>query len=106
MKAHTVELRERIVGYVENGGSKTDAAAHFKVGRRSVYRYLEAARGGSLAPKPQPGRKRAFADESLRREVKAHPSATLESHGKALGVSRNAVWLRLRQLKITLKKNS
>ena len=104
MKAYPVELRERIVGFVENGGSKADAAARFKVGRRTVYRYLGAARGGSLAPKPQPGRRKAFADESLRLAVKARPSATLETHAKEFGVSRNAIWKRLRQLRISLKK--
>jgi len=106
MKAYSVELRERIVGFVEKGGSKVDAAAHFKVGRRTVYRYLHASRSGNLAPKPQPGRKKTFDDESLRREVKTRPSATLKEHGKALGVSHSAVWTRLRRLAITLKKNS
>ena len=51
MKAYTVELRERIVRLVEKGGSKVGASAHFKVGRRTVYRYLAAAQSGSLAPK-------------------------------------------------------
>ncbi|MCL1920801.1 MAG: IS630 transposase-related protein [Kiritimatiellaeota bacterium] len=106
MKAYTVELRERIVGFVEKGGSKVDAAAHFKVGRRTVHRYLAAARNGELAPRPQPGRRKAFSDESLRRAVRENPSATLEAHGRAFGVSHNAIWLRLRRLKITLKKNS
>ena len=106
MKAYSVELRERIVGFVEKGGSKVDAAAHFKVGKRTVFRYLVAARNGDIAPKPQPGRRKAFSDERLREAVGGRPSATLEAHGKALGVSHNAVWLRLRELGITLKKNS
>ena len=106
MKAYTVELRERIVGFVDGGGSKVDAAERFKVGRRTVYRYLAAAQGGGLAPKPQPGRGKTFTDESLRREVEARPSATLKALGKALGVGHVAVWERLRKLKITLKKNS
>ena len=89
---------------MENGGRTADAAAHFKVGRRTVYRYLGAARGSCLAPKPQPGRRKAFTDENLRLAVKARPSATLNTHAKELGVSHNAVWKRLRQLRITLKK--
>ena len=104
MKAHSVELRERIVGFVKNGGSKVDAAAYFQVGRQTVYRYLHASQNGNLAPKPQPGRKKTFDDQSLRREVKARPSATLKEHAKALGVSHSAVWKRLRKLAITLKK--
>jgi len=106
MKAYPVELRERIVGFVEKGGSKVEAAAYFQVGRQTVYRYLQASQSGNLAPKPQPGRKKAFDDERLRREIKTRPSATLKEHGQALGVSHSAVWKRLRQLAITLKKNS
>ena len=106
MKAYTVELRERIVEFVEKGGSKVNAAAYFKVGRRTVYRYLQASQSGNLAPKKHPGRKKAFDDQRLRHEVKSRPSATLKEHGKALGVSHNAVWKRLRRLAITLKKNS
>jgi transposase len=106
MKACTVELRERIVSFVEEGGTKVDAAAHFNVGRRTVYRYLDAARSGDLAPRPRPGRKKRFTDARLRQEVKSRPSATLGEHGRTLGVSRNAIWKRLRKLAITLKKNS
>ena len=106
MKAYPVELREKVVDFVKKGGKKVDAAEHFGIGRQTVYRYLAAERAGSLAPKPRPGRKKTFSDERLRQEVKARPSATLKGHAKALGVSDVAVWRRLRQLDITLKKNS
>jgi len=52
MKAYSVEFRERVVGFVERGGKKTEAASHFDIGERTVYRFLEAARGGRLAPRP------------------------------------------------------
>jgi transposase len=104
MKAYTVELRERIVEFVGRGGTKVDAAAHFKVGRRTVYRYLDAAQRGNLSPKPQPGRRKKFTSERLRQEVRRRPDATLQEYGKTLGVTHNAVWKRLRQLALTLKK--
>ena len=106
MKAHSVELRERVVRFVERGGKKSEAALHFEIGERSVYRFLKAARDGCLAPKPQGGSAKKFGDDALRREVKAKPSATLEAHGRALGVSHAAVWKRLRKLAITLKKKT
>jgi putative transposase len=105
MKAYPVELRERIVAFVEKGGRKTDAARLFGVGRDTVYRFVGAARRGSLAPKPQGGSAKRFTSERLRQQVRACPSATLEAHGRVLGVSHSAVWKRLRQLAITLKKN-
>jgi len=104
MKAHPVELRERVVRFVKNGGAKVEAAKRFDIGRQTVYRYLAAEREGRLAPRPWGGSRKRFGDDDLRREVKAKPSATLKAYGKALGVSHVAVWLRLRQLAITQKK--
>jgi len=90
---------------VEQGASVAETVRKFKVSRWTVYRYLDAQGSGQgLAPKPRGGSAKRFGDGSLRREVAANPSATLSEHAKALGVSHVAVWLRLRQLKITLKK--
>jgi len=106
MKAYSIDLRGRIVGFVKEGGTRAAACRRYKVSRWTVYRYLAAGHEGSLAPKPRPGRRKAFADDALRQAVKGKPSATLERHAKTLGVSRVAVWKRLRQMGITLKKNS
>ena len=104
MKAHTLELRERIVGFVKKGGSKTDAARIFNVGRKTVYRYLTAAQSGRLAPLPCGGSMKKLSSERLEEEVAKRPDATLKELGKALGVNHVSVWRRLRQLSITLKK--
>ena len=38
--ADRLDLRKRVVNYVENGGGITKAAALFKVGRAKIYRCL------------------------------------------------------------------
>jgi len=102
-----MDLRRRVVGFVGEGNSKADAARRFDVSWKTVCRYVKADRGGDLAPKPHGGgRTKKFGDEGLRQMVREKPSATLKAHGKALGVSHNAIWKRLRRLEITLKKNS
>jgi len=106
MNPYPLELRERIVEFVGAGGSKSEAACRFKVSRMTVHRYVNAVRGGSLAPRPQGGSAKRFSDESLRRAARDRPSATLGEHAAALGVSGAAVWQRLRRLALTLKKNS
>ena len=106
MKAYSIDLRERVVGFVNDGHTMAEASRKFSVCYKTVQRYVSmAGRGGSLAPRPQGGSRKRFGDGDLRREVRAHPSATLKAHGKALGVDPAAVWRRLRQLGITLKKN-
>ncbi len=104
MKAYALDLRERVVKFVQNGGSKAEAARRFDLGRRTVYRYLAAAQKGTLAPKKSWGSWRKLDPQKLQTHVKAHPDATLEELQKVFAVSHHAVWVRLRQLGFTLKK--
>ena len=104
MKAYALELRERVVKFVKDGGSKAEAARRFSLGRRTVYRYLAAAQQGTLAPKTSWGHWRKLDPQKLQAEVKKHPDATLKELQRVFGVSHHAVWVRLRQLGFTLKK--
>jgi transposase len=106
MQAYSIDLRTRIVEFVDKVGSKAEAARRFNVCRMTVHRYVNAQREGRLSPKPQGGSKPRLDSERLRQEVRRRPDATLHTYGKTLGVSHVAVWHRLRQLAITLKKNS
>jgi transposase len=51
MKAYALDFRERVVKFIQGGGSKAEAARRFALARSSVYRYLSAAQKGTLAPK-------------------------------------------------------
>jgi putative transposase len=92
MKAYTLDLRERVVKFLQAGGSKAEAGHRFAVARRTVYRYLAAAKAGKLDP------------QKLTAHVKKQPDATLKEIATALAVSPNAVWVRLGKLGFTLKK--
>jgi transposase len=51
MKAYSLDLRQRVVKFINKGGTRVDAARHFQIGQRSVYRFLAADQKGNLAPK-------------------------------------------------------
>jgi transposase len=104
MKAYALDLRERVVKFLNGGGSKVEAARRFDLGRRTVYRYLAAAQAGTLAPKKSWGKWRKLDPEKLRAHVKKHPDATLKEIQQVFRVSHHAVWVRLGQLGFTLKK--
>ena len=106
MKAYALDLRERVVKFIQKGGSKVEAARHFGLARSSVYRYLGAVQTGTLTPKTSWGKWRKLDPEKLQAHVKKHPDATLKEIQKVFGVSHHAVWVRLGQLGFTLKKNS
>ena len=97
-------MREWIVGFVTQGGSKAEAARRFGISKWTVYRYTEVGRKGCLAPKPCGGKRpKKFEDDALRKLVGDSPCAMLKAYGQPLGVSHAAVWVRLRQLGITQK---
>ena len=95
------DLRERVVGFVRAGGSKSAAAKRFKVSRGSVYNglgleSLAITRTRNVTPyKLDP--------ETLKAHVVAYPDAYQAERAKALGVSEYVVWYGLKRL--GLKKN-
>ena len=101
MKAYPVDLRERVVKFLQAGGSKAEAVRRFEVARRTVYRYRAAAKAGTLAPKTSGGKWRKLDPQKLSAHVKKQPDATLKEIATALAVSHNAVWVRLRKLGFT-----
>jgi len=104
MKAYGVALRERVVDFVNAGGSKTEAAKKYNVGRRTVYRYLQYAQKGALAPKKSWGGWRKFDPQKLRDYVTKNPDATLWEIGRAFGGTDVGALGALRRSGITLKK--
>src|SRR6202789_852193 len=59
-KAYSLDLRERVVGFVEDGQSRRAAAARFRVSVSLVVNLMKAVRTrGSFAPKPSGGRRHA-----------------------------------------------
>jgi putative transposase len=104
VKAYGIDLREKIVEFVKNGGSKLEAARRFGVARQTVYNFLSMEGKGTLAPKKSWGKWRKLDPEKLRHYIKTHPSATLMEMTRSMGVSHNAIWSRLRKLGISLKK--
>ena len=55
-KSYSLDLRERVAGFVEGGGSRHAAAAHFGVSVSFVVKLMAALRAtGSLEAKPEGG---------------------------------------------------
>ena len=62
-KAYSLDLRERVAGFVDSGRSRHAAAAHFKVSVSFVVNLMKAYRmTGRLTPKPGGGRRHAKLD--------------------------------------------
>lgn len=115
-KALSVDLRKRVVGAVEDGASRRQAAEHFGVSASSAIRWSDQQREtGSLAPKALGGDRRSGRIEAhadwLKAFVKKHHDATLEEIGAALlaekgiSVAVSTLWRFFDRHSITYKKS-
>lgn len=88
MRAHPLELRERIVAAVDAGHRTATVAEFFGVNRTTVTRYVQMARRGELVPKAIPGRSRRIGVDDERDrclQLHLHPEATLAEHCQRWG---------------------
>ncbi len=100
---HSLDLRIRVIDYIENGGSVTKAAKLFQVGRASIYRWLDRETLESTKVKH---RNRKLDWSALRKDVTENPESRLIDRAKKFGVRPSAISYALKQMKITRKKNN
>ncbi len=98
------DIRTRVLDFVEDGGSKAEAARRFKVGVRSVFYWIKQGRG-YLNKNPGPTTSWKLDRKKLIQLVEANPDAMLKELSSELGVSINAVHHSLKVLGYTRKKN-
>lgn len=101
--AYSLDLRQKVVNYVENGGSITKAAAIFKVGRATIYRWLGRK---DLRPTQVKHRQRKLDWEALKKDVEKNPEARLVERARTFSVRPSAICYALKKMKITRKKNN
>lgn len=104
--SYSLDLRERAVAFIDEGGSKADACQIFKIGHNTIYLWIrQRKQRGSIKPKVRGKYKvRLLDDDKLLCHVKAHPDATLMEIANVFGVSHVAIWKALRRLNVTHKK--
>ena len=100
---YSVDLRQRVVAFVREGGSKAEAARRFDVSRSAVYDWLNRE---TLEPKAHGRRRRKLDWEALKADVKARPDALLRERAERFDVHHSSIAYALGQMKITVKKNT
>ncbi len=115
-KPHPLELRQRVVAFVEEGNTHRSAAAHFRVSIKFVNDMVKLKRmTGSLAPKPQGNggwSKLGVFDDWARGRLASQGDLTLDDlvrglhdqHG--IRVARSSVGYWLHRLGLSHKKNT
>ncbi|MBW4590152.1 transposase [Aetokthonos hydrillicola Thurmond2011] len=101
--SYSIDLRERALKYLEEGGSQTAASKLFKVSRKTLYNWQQRE---TLEPYKPTGRKRKLSKAQLARDVEANPDAYLRERAARFGVGVNTVWVALRQMKVSKKNDA
>lgn len=111
-QSYSGDLRERVIGTVEAGASRREAADLFDISISSAIRWMQRWRDeGSSEPKPRGGSRSALENyaERLLALVAEHPDWTLEEilaamHKQGIPGSRTALWRFLDRHDLTFKK--
>jgi len=99
---YSLDLRKRVVGFIENGGSKAEASRRFGV---SLWCVDDWFKRNDLAPRPSSVRNRKIDREALRRHVQQNPDALLRERAEHFGVQVSAIWYQMHKMKLTHKKS-
>ena len=112
-KPYSLDLRERVVAFIDAGHSRREAAEQFSISHSSAIRWMaRASEEGSPAAKPMGGKRRDSLESQrdwLLKQVKNHPDLTLDALLRQLErrrckVCRNTLWRFLRAEGISFKK--
>ena len=99
--SYSLDLRTRVIDYIENGGSILSAARIYKVGRSTIYRWLARV---ELQPTKVTRRQRKLDWQALEQDVKENPDLRLCDRAVKFGVNISSISYALHQMKITQKK--
>lgn len=98
---YSLDLREAVISYINNGGSKVEATRLFNISRNTLYRWLGM---DDLHPKAHGLRNRKIDKEALAKHVEDYPDMFLRERAEAFGVHLSAVHYALKKMRIVKKR--
>lgn len=106
--AYSIDLRTRVVSYVESGGSRLSASRIFRVGERTVRNWINLRREtGSVSCRPHGGGFVSKVDSTkFKQYIADNPDKTLQEIGDYFGVTHEGAAYNLRKHGYVYKKNT
>lgn len=104
-RPYSLDLRKRVLEYIDDTKDKAKASEFFKVGIATIYRWIARKRQtGNMAPSPKKAYKKKIDDQKLIAYVAQNPDHFLSEIAKHFGTTLQAIFYALQRLKITRKK--
>jgi transposase len=105
-RAYSIDLRERAVGYVLDGGDREDACGIFRIGIATLQRWIsQSKQTGDLSPKPLGSRPWKLDHDAIVKYVENGGDYTLQEIAEHFETGKSAIDYILRKHRITRKKN-
>ena len=106
--AFSLDLRERVISYIQAGHNQSDTSKTFNLGIGTILNWIKLYQEtGSLSPRPHGGGFQSKVDaEEFKKYVENYPDQTLHEMGEHFGISHEGVAYNLRKHGFVHKKNS
>jgi transposase len=101
---YSLDLRQRALNYIANGGSRSEASKIFGVTARTLANWLSRQKQQDLAPKMNGSNPSKIDNEKLKKYIEEHPDRYLREIAEVFGSTLQAVFYACKRLNITLKK--
>ena len=104
-RPYSVDLREKVIAYLENNGDKTTASQLFQIGIATIYRWLSRKKKkGNVKPIRRKYAYKKIDDTLLVKYVEENPDKFLSEIAKQFSVTPQAIFYACKRLKLTRKK--
>jgi transposase len=106
--AYSIDLRQRVINFIESGASKSSASKIYKVGLKTIDRWIFLKKEtGNLTPRPyKGGTKSKIQPSELKEYMLKNTDKTLQEMAKEFNVSVSAIYRSLKKMGYVYKKNS
>lgn len=101
---YSIDLRQRALNYIANGGSRLEASKIFGVTIPTLANWLSRQKQQDLAPKMNGSKPSKIDNDKLKKYIELHPDSYLREIAAEFNTTLQAVFYACKRLNITLKK--
>ena len=98
---YSLDFIQKVINFVENGGTITEASHIFGIGIASIYRWLSRPKLEATKVKR---RRRKLDWKELEKDVKPNPEFKLADRAKKFGVNQSAIFYPFKRMNFLWKK--
>lgn len=102
--SYSTDLRQRVLNFVHQGGSKAEAARRFQVSRGRVYAWLRLPSDNLEPRKPGPKGSRKIDLQQLDEAIRTNPEMLQKDLAKQFGVCDSTIHYARKRLNVSRRK--